>query len=59
MSAVCPAAGIGFMPMPAVFFSVCAGKMTKYEKNVISNNNLIRYIAKKLPDPKRQAAGHV
>ena len=59
MSTVCPAAGIGFMPMPAVFFADCAEKMTKYEKNVISNNNLIRYIAKKLPDPKRQAAGHV
>ena len=59
MSAVWPAAGIGFMPLAAVFFGRCAEKMTKYEKNVISNNNLIRYIAKKLPDPKRQAAGHV
>ena len=59
MSAVCLGAGMGFMPMASVFFADCAEKMTKYEKNVISNNNLIRYIAKKLPDPKRQAAGHV
>ena len=56
MSAVCPAAGRGFMTVAPVIFSRWAVKINKKE---ISNNNLIRYIAKKLPDPKRQAAGHV
>ena len=59
MSAVWPAVGNRVHAVARPFFSDCAEKMTKYEKNVISNNNLIRYIAKKLPDPKRQAAGHV
>ena len=36
MSAVCPAAGIGFMPIAPVFFSGCGEKMTKKELKKIT-----------------------
>ncbi len=37
MSAVCPAAGIGFMPLPPLFFSDLPEKKTQNEKNEVSN----------------------